>query len=812
MRRILAALLLILAGSAGQPADKAVTLQFAPHTILPTTAQMAVTVAEAASTTAPSYTETFYLCATGDGSLPETATCATAWDAADFNTAGNWDTDDANDGKIGPNDRVIVLDDGGVYRAALVPQQSGLSGKAITVIAESGTTPVLSGADLVASWSLDSTTVTPSVAAANDDYFVDVPGGYWTSNGFGTNVIEFGQGADSSAQFNMGLRFQLNVPKDATITTATISLVPTETQGSYSPAARISAHAADNSTQETQRSDWDTQHASLTTANVDWSFTGWTINVAKVTPSLNGIVQEIVNRAGWAANNYIQFFLDDNNGQNFIHFKVACYETPSGTEPQLTVTYANTGTYYASVTWEPNMVLSDEVQLTRAATKGAMTAGSYFYDDPADRLYVQLSDSSDPTGHVIEASHYPVVTAGPVNGNLGLIDFSSKSYIVVDGLELKYSNYYGVRFDVADNITVRNATFTEAYHNCVTANEAGGTNSSNITVIGNTFEKCGLTRTRSGGFEGVAINVNGIQTGTFSHNVIDNGFAENIQVNGGADSIFIGYNTVLHAVNTGIYVSEGYGAGGDTTDVIVRGNYVSMSACVNPTSYSVSLETTYSIVGVELSSNVAVCNDVIGSKGLLFGFSSPGGSLRNVSVLNNTFYGCGIGIAAYGPTVDASNVFKNNLIVAGWPWQLVDTNEANYSPDYDVMLNSWGDDIDWKGTQYDLAAFQAAKSKMTHSAAADPLLVSASDYHLQSTSPAINAGTDVSLTKDFSQMQLVGTPDIGAYEYQAATASPYTRAFLLEGGKRYQFTHEYRTAAGAILATSGTTCCFEVDP
>jgi len=87
-------------------------------------------------------TETFYICHGGDGSAPETATCATAYDETDFNTAGNWDTDDANDGKIGPNDDVAFVDEGGSFTGILTIQTSGLSGKPITLKAQTGDTPV----------------------------------------------------------------------------------------------------------------------------------------------------------------------------------------------------------------------------------------------------------------------------------------------------------------------------------------------------------------------------------------------------------------------------------------------------------------------------------------------------------------------------------------------------------------------------------------------------------------------------------------------------------------------------------------------
>jgi hypothetical protein len=93
-------------------------------------------------------TETFYVCAGGDGTLPETDACATAYDISDLNTAANWDSDDQNDGKIGPNDDVLFKDDGGAFRAQLTVQKNGLSGKHITLKNYAGDSPEIFGSVL----------------------------------------------------------------------------------------------------------------------------------------------------------------------------------------------------------------------------------------------------------------------------------------------------------------------------------------------------------------------------------------------------------------------------------------------------------------------------------------------------------------------------------------------------------------------------------------------------------------------------------------------------------------------------------------
>ena len=101
---------------------------------------------------AQAYTETFFLRANGNGIAPQTVDGA--FGINDFNNPNNWGTDDKDDGKIGPNDRVIVLDDDGAFRPAnagrrnsnlLTIQGSGLSGKPITIQGEAGGNPILLG-------------------------------------------------------------------------------------------------------------------------------------------------------------------------------------------------------------------------------------------------------------------------------------------------------------------------------------------------------------------------------------------------------------------------------------------------------------------------------------------------------------------------------------------------------------------------------------------------------------------------------------------------------------------------------------------
>ena len=64
---------------------------------------------------------------------------------------------------------------------------------------------------------------------------------------------------------------------------------------------------------------------------------------------------------------------------------------------------------------------------------------------------------------------------------------------------------------------------------------------------------------------------------------------------------------------------------------------------------------------------------------------------------------------------------------------------------------------------------------------ADPLFISATNFRLQVTSPARDAGTDVGLASDFlgNSVPFGSAPDIGAYEYISSSKGPSPPSNLL---------------------------------
>lgn len=169
------------------------------------------------------------------------------------------------------------------------------------------------------------------------------------------------------------------------------------------------------------------------------------------------------------------------------------------------------------------------------------------------------------------------------------------------------------------------------------------------------------------------------------------------------------------------------------------------------------------------------------------GWSNAGIMLVGVPkhyIVNNTIYNVDAGINSPGPNA----LYMENNIIAN-------VTEANCQHVYieNSPNNSWmknglfyqnGQDvrIRWGSTKYTLGSFQSATGKATNCLNVDPKFVNpaADDFHLQSSSPAINKGLTsqvfdrfqsihgIDIRKDLESTKrpLGGAWDIGAYEFK----------------------------------------------
>ena len=147
----------------------------------------------------------------------------------------------------------------------------------------------------------------------------------------------------------------------------------------------------------------------------------------------------------------------------------------------------------------------------------------------------------------------------------------------------------------------------------------------------------------------------------------------------------------------------------------------------------------------------------------------------NTDVFNNICYGnkkCGIFVS--GPSDYGTDV-KNNIVSENGTFEIrvLENSGHNLTCDYNCVYHSAGGNfMRWYYTNYNWYSWKTATGKDSHSINSNPRFVNAAynDFSLQSTSPCIDVGTSVGLTRDY-----IGNPvpsgvrvDIGAYEFVSA--------------------------------------------
>jgi hypothetical protein len=179
-----------------------------------------------------------------------------------------------------------------------------------------------------------STTVSARVATGSDDAEQRQTGGTVYTNSSDLELVY-----DSSTTGNqyVGMRFaNLGIPQGATITNAYIQFTVDETN-SGTTSLTIKGQAADNAATFTTAlnniSSRPTTTASVTWAPVAWSTVGQA-GAGQQTPDLKDIVQEIVNRSGWSANNGMAIIITGTGERT-----AEAYEGSASQAAQLVVTY-----------------------------------------------------------------------------------------------------------------------------------------------------------------------------------------------------------------------------------------------------------------------------------------------------------------------------------------------------------------------------------------------------------------------------------------------------------------------------------------
>jgi hypothetical protein len=143
---------------------------------------------------------------------------------------------------------------------------------------------------------------------------------------------------------------------------------------------------------------------------------------------------------------------------------------------------------------------------------------------------------------------------------------------------------------------------------------------------------------------------------------------------------------------------------------------------------------------------------------------------NNVLIANNLTKGSGISIINNSSTITNFNIKNNIFIHCHYNGFLDITNGGTFNglhvDNNDLYDNS-------RNTPF-ISGTTPINYTLNNNITGNPLFVSASDFHLQSSSPCINKGVDVGLTKDYEGNIVSSVPDIGVYEFNNNTMATIT--------------------------------------
>lgn len=161
---------------------------------------------------------------------------------------------------------------------------------------------------------------------------------------------------DIDASDRVGMRFtNVQIPKNANISSAAIEF--TATVNNISAGTKtIQGQAADNPATFTSTTN-DVTNRTKTAASVSWTLSNWSANQAYQTVDIKTIVQELVNRAGWASGNAMAFFVYGATGTRAAYN----YETSGQSSPRLKVTFDGPAEDIVKTVRERAIEISDQL-------------------------------------------------------------------------------------------------------------------------------------------------------------------------------------------------------------------------------------------------------------------------------------------------------------------------------------------------------------------------------------------------------------------------------------------------------------------
>ncbi|MGH8651006.1 MAG: choice-of-anchor Q domain-containing protein, partial [Gammaproteobacteria bacterium] len=357
---------------------------------------------------------------------------------------------------------------------------------------------------------------------------------------------------------------------------------------------------------------------------------------------------------------------------------------------------------------------------------------------------IQLKNSGTASGS-ITYSAYPGHENKAILNGAG-IEMIGKSYIKVSGLRiqnaLKANGFH---------VVGPGSQFT------ISGNDTYNTLGSGIGVYGNSD----FSKPSDSVLTDIILENNKIEKAN------EGGYAENITIANGVDRFEVRGNELFNPAD-----NENLGGEGIDVKSGVQNGKIHHNIITGPTRDRTAI---YVDAFDRYVKNVEVFNNIVydtNTAGIIVAFERPGGVVDNIKIYNNVLYGNGLGGVAVhdfgytNGTINNISVMNNTIYGNGHKvghhargiWvntqiatNMVIRNNIVYKNEDTFYLNNPGIVVD-------------------HNLTTDPQFINeaAKDFHLKSTSPAVNTGSSVSApTTDYDG---VSRPqgsafDIGAYEF-----------------------------------------------
>lgn len=189
-----------------------------------------------------------------------------------------------------------------------------------------------------------STEVIVSVSQGIDDVSRKLNTDDWDMTDTGWSVGAYNV---SNYQYGIGARFlNITIPQGATIDNAKLTVVGSA-DSSGTPKSRISAEDVDDAAEIADNSvAFDARWAARTSARVDWDGGSIGSGEAVDSPDIAAVIQEIIDRPGWASGHAILIFFDDFEDRSTHgnhRYRPSLQEHLSNAAPKLTINWSPSG-------------------------------------------------------------------------------------------------------------------------------------------------------------------------------------------------------------------------------------------------------------------------------------------------------------------------------------------------------------------------------------------------------------------------------------------------------------------------------------